>query len=136
MSMIQFAVERLGVKHIEVCGYYGCTGVDASMKADDLGILNPWLRNLRVVFRLHHAEFIGIRNHRERYERLTEIDVQEQCINILEAPIVQIGHRSGKLLVHGWVVDVWTGRIKDLELDLDHTMAHLKTVYQFEDVVE
>ncbi len=136
MSVINYAVDYLKVKHIVVCGHYGCGGVDAAMKADDLGILNPWLKNIRDVFRLHQEELRSIRNYRKRYDRLVEINVQEQCINVLKSPEVQGGIRTGNVHVHGWVFDFSTGRIKDLELDLDQIMANLKSIYRIEEPSE
>ena len=84
MTVINYAVDHLKVKHIIVCGHYGCGGIKAAMKSDDLGILNPWLRNIRDVFRLHKTTLSQIEDESKRYDRLVELNVQEQCINLIK----------------------------------------------------
>ena len=83
MSVINYAVASLKVNHIVVCGHYGCGGVLAAMQQADLGILNPWLRNIRDVFRLHRNELDAIEDEDQKYRRLVELNVQEQCINVI-----------------------------------------------------
>ncbi len=83
-AVIDFAVIQLKVEHIIVCGHYNCGGVKAAMQAQDLGILNPWLRNIRDVYRLHKEELNGIEEQECRYERLIELSVVEQCINVIQ----------------------------------------------------
>ena len=80
LSTIQFAVDVLHVQDIIVCGHYNCGGVKAAMQPKDLGILNPWLRNIRDVYRLHKDELNAIENVDDRYNRLVELNVQEQCV--------------------------------------------------------
>ena len=89
MSVINFAVSNLKVKHIVVCGHYYCGGVKAAMQSEDLGILNPWLRNIRDVYRLHKNELNSINSYEEKYKRLVELNVQEQCVNVIKTPEVQ-----------------------------------------------
>src|SRR5687768_5209029 len=84
MSVIHYAVCQLQVKYIVVCGHYNCGGVKAAMQAKDFGILNPWLRSIRDVYRIHQNVLDGIRDEHERYKRLVELNVQEQCINIIK----------------------------------------------------
>ncbi len=84
MSVINYAVVHLQVKHIVVCGHYYCGGVKAAMQPEDLGILNPWLRNIRDVYRLHKDELNGISREEDRYKRLVELNTEEQCINIIK----------------------------------------------------
>src|SRR5690606_22391805 len=111
MSVIDYAVNILKVKNIVVCGHYGCGGVKAAMQSKDLGILNPWLRNIRDVYRLHRDELNSIENDEEKYRRLVELNVQEQCVNVIKTANVQIAVRQKRLSVHGWVMDMETGKL-------------------------
>src|ERR1700761_5539619 len=82
MSVIEYAIRHLHVKHIIVCGHYNWGGVKGAMSPVDLGILNPWLRNIRDVYRLHEHELDGIKDENEKYNRLVELNVVESCRNI------------------------------------------------------
>ena len=90
-AVIQYAVEHLKVKHIVVCGHYNCDGVKSAMTPQDFGLLNPWLRNIRDVYRLHQAELSAIEDEEKRYDRLVELNVLEQCINVTKMACVQEG---------------------------------------------
>ncbi len=129
MSVINYSVVHLKVSHIVVCGHYECGGVKAAMQPSDLGILNPWLRNIRDVYRLHKNELDLITDEGEKYKRLVELNVQEQCINILKTSEVQIAYRDSKLTVHGWVFDIHTGEIIDLKIDFDKIMGQIMEIY-------
>lgn len=89
MSVIDYAVTHLKVKHVVVCGHYFCGGVKAAMESSDLGVLNPWLRNIRDVYRIHKNELNAIEDEDARYKRLVELNVQEQCINVIKTAQVQ-----------------------------------------------
>ena len=89
MSVVNYAVDHLNVDHIVVCGHYGCGGVKAAMEPKDLGILNPWLRNIRDVYRLYKGELDSIKNEEKKYERLVELNVIEQCTNLVKTAAVQ-----------------------------------------------
>ena len=84
MSVINYAVEHLKVNHVVVCGHYACGGVKAAMQSADLGILNPWLRNIRDVYRIHKKELNAIEDEDKKYDRLVELNVQEQCVNLIK----------------------------------------------------
>src|ERR1700712_3624406 len=117
MSVINYSIRYLKVKHIIVCGHYNCGGVKAAMVPEDMGILNPWLRNIRDVYRLHKAELQEIHNEHQRYNRLVELNVEEQCINVIKTAAVQLNYLSvGYPVVHGWVFDIHSGRIIDLKI--------------------
>lgn len=133
MSVIKYAVDHLGVKHAIVCGHYGCGGVQAAMQSADLGILNPWLRHIRDVYRTHKNELNAIEDEHARYNRLVELNVQEQCVNLLKTAIVQKAIRSGQLKVHGWVFDLGTGKIIDLKLNFDDILENIREIYHLED---
>ena len=130
MSVINYAVLSLGVKHIVVCGHYNCGGVKAAMQARDLGILNPWLRNIRDVYRLHRNELNAIADEGQRYDRLVELNVQEQAINVIKLAEVQKGYRkNGYPIVHGWVFDLKTGQLIDLNLDFNQILKDIQAIY-------
>jgi carbonic anhydrase len=99
-----------------VCGHYYCGGVMAALKASDLGILNPWLRNIQDVYRLHVDELNAILDEELRYKRLVELNVQEQCINVLKMVEVQLAIAERKVQIHGWVFDIKTGKLTDLQI--------------------
>lgn len=130
MSVISYAVQQLDVKHIIVCGHYGCGGVRAAMQSKDLGILNPWLRNIRDVYRFHKEELNAIQDEAQRYDRLVEINVIEQSINIIKTAAVQKSYlKRGFPTVHSWVFDLRTGLINDLKLDFVKTLRHIQEIY-------
>lgn len=129
-SVIAYAVKHLKVKHIIVCGHYNCGGVKAAMTPQDMGILNPWLRNIRDVFRLYKDELLAIKDEEERYRRLVELNVHEQVINVIKTASVQKSYiQRGYPVVHGWVFDVHTGRIKDLKIDFGQALKDIQQIY-------
>lgn len=129
-AVIQYAVEHLKVKHIIVCGHYGCGGVKAAMTAEDFGLLNPWLRTIRDVYRLHQAELDAIEDENLRYERLVELNVQEQCINVIKMAVVQEQYLLDEYpIVHGWVFDLETGKLIDLNIDFEEILKNIQKVY-------
>lgn len=130
-AVINYAVEHLKVKHIIVCGHYNCGGIKAAMTPQDFGILNPWLRSIRDVYRLHQDELEQIDDENERYNRLTELNVQEQCVNVLKMAEVQRSYmKTGYPQVHGWVVNLETGYLKDLKLDFDKILHYIQHIYK------
>ena len=134
MSVINYAVAHLHVKHIVVCGHYNCGGVKAAMQPQDLGILNPWLRNIRDVYRLHQAELDAIADQDARYNRLIELNVLEQCINVIKTAEVQQSHfAKGYPTVHGWVFDLATGHIVDLKINFEERLRAIQKIYNLTD---
>lgn len=132
MSVINYAVKYLKVNHIVVCGHYGCGGVLAAMQQSDLGILNPWLRNIRDVYRIHKTELNAIENEEEKYKRLIELNVQEQCINVIKTAEVQKANRDRGLKVYGWIFDLYTGKLIDLNIDFDTILKDITEIYKIE----
>ncbi|MCC6459328.1 MAG: carbonic anhydrase [Saprospiraceae bacterium] len=132
MSVINYAVRHLKVKHIVLCGHYSCGGIKAAMQPADMGILNPWLRNIRDVYRLHKDELNAISEEQARYDRLVELNVQEQCINLIKTAAVQQAHRERGLLVHGWVFDIHSGRLIDLKIDFPEILKHIMEIYRLD----
>lgn len=133
MSVINYAVSVLKVKHVVICGHYGCGGVKAAMQSQDLGILNPWLRNIRDVYRLHRDELNEIANEEEKYRRLVELNVQEQCVNVIKTADVQLAVRHGNLSVHGWVMDMATGKLIDLKIDFEKVLKGIMEIYHLDE---
>lgn len=130
MSVINYAVNHLKVNHIIVCGHYYCGGVKAAMQATDLGILNPWLRNIRDVYRLHKEELAAITDEDKKYNRLVELNVQEQCVNVLKTSEVQLAYRERGINVHGWVFDVHSGRLIDLKINFTKVLEDIQEIYR------
>lgn len=131
-SVINFAVRHLKVKHVVVCGHYYCGGIKAAMQSADLGILNSWLRNIRDVYRLHQDELDAVKDEEERYKRLVELNVQEQCVNVIKTASVQRAYqeRGNEFMVHGWVFDVRTGKLIDLNIDFDTILKNIMKIYR------
>ena len=119
LSVLQFAVEVLKVRHIIVCGHYGCGGVRAAMQPGELGLIDNWLRHIRDVYRRHRMAIDQIQSPDERVDRLCELNVLEQVKNVAHTTIVQAAWRNGhELAVHGWIYRLNDGRIRDLNVCL------------------
>jgi carbonic anhydrase len=132
MSVVNYAIVHLKVNHVVVCGHYNCGGVKAAMEPRDLGILNPWLRNIRDVYRLHKEELNAIKDIPARYNRLVELNVQEQCVNLIKTAAVQQAYKNRGLVVHGWVFDVNTGKLIDLKIDFPTILKNIMEIYQLD----
>lgn len=132
MSVLNYAVAHLKVDHVVVCGHYYCGGVKAAMQSADLGILNPWLRNIRDVYRTHQDELDNIADEDSRYKRLIELNVQEQCINVAKTPEVQAAKKDRAIKVHGWVFDIGTGKLIDLNIDIDAVTDKFSDIYKID----
>lgn len=130
MSVINYAVSHLKVKHLVICGHYYCGGVKAAMQSEDLGLLNPWLRNIRDVYRLHKNELNLIACEDEKYNRLVELNVQEQCVNVLKTADVQKALLEKRITVHGWVWDIHSGKLIDLKIDFEKILEDIREIYR------
>lgn len=115
LSVLQYAVQVLKVKHIIVCGHYGCGGVKAAMTHNDLGLINKWLRNIKDTYRLHKEELEAIADNDLRADRLTELSVEEQVMNLAKTSIVQHAWKeANRPTLHGWVYRLTDGILHDL----------------------
>lgn len=133
MSVIQYAVEQLKVKHIIVCGHYGCGGVKSAMEQKSFGLLDSWLRNIRDVYRHHYDDLSLITNENERYDTLVEMNVREQVENVIKTSYVQKSYiENGYPSVHGWVYDMRTGKLKDLNIDFVNSIKEVQKVYKLD----
>ena len=132
LSVLDYAVNVLGVEHVIVCGHYGCGGVEAALGNKQFGIIDNWLRNIKDVYRLHEEEMDSITDHKERVNRLVELNVTEGVFNLTKTSIVQNRWASGKKLgIHGWAYSLETGLITDLSVTCegdDSLPAVFKTV--------
>lgn len=130
LSVINYGVEYLNVKYIVVCGHYNCGGIKAAMQHLDQGILNPWLRCVRDVYRLHRNELDAIKDEEERYRRFVEINTYEQCLNVIKTAEVQKSyHQKGYPVVECWVYDVNDGLLHDLHIDMDKELDRIREIY-------
>lgn len=132
LSVLQYAVEVLKVKNIIVCGHYGCGGVKAALTNTHLGIINKWLRNIKDVYRIHKSEIDSISDHDEKIDKLIELNVKEQVINLAKTSVVQKAWKErDDLTVHGWVYRLNDGLIKPL-VQMDSAFP-LDEIYQYEE---
>ncbi|NLQ17856.1 carbonate dehydratase [Marinomonas sp. M1K-6] len=116
LSVIQFAVDVLKVKHIMVVGHYGCGGIKAAMGTEEHGMIDNWLRHIKDVYRLHREELDGIEDEHTRFDRMCELNVVEQVANVCQSSIVQNAWKIGQELhVHGWCYSIENGHITDLK---------------------
>ena len=128
LSVIQYAVELLKVKHIIVCGHYGCGGIKAAMDNSEHGLIDNWLRNVKDVHRYHQAQIDSLKNKKEKFDLLCELNVVEQVSNICHTTIVQSAWKSGqKLAVHGWIYHIEDGILKDLNVCMTNLDAISRT---------
>ena len=131
LSVLSYAVEVLKVKHIIVCGHYGCGGVLAAMENKQFGLIDNWLRHIKDVYRLHYKELNSIQDKKQKADRLVELNVIEQVQDLGKTSIVQNAwKREQPLHLHGWVYDVKDGLIKDLGVNFKgtddlHSVFHL-----------
>ncbi|MGB7500014.1 MAG: carbonic anhydrase [Moheibacter sp.] len=128
-SVVDFAVNHLNVEHLVICGHYFCGGVKAAMQPKDLGILNPWLRNIRDVYRIHKDELNSISDENQRYNRLVELNVQEQCINLIKIASVQKAYKERNIHVYGWVFDIHSGQLIDLKINMEKELKDIMEIY-------
>ena len=131
LSVLSYAVEVLKVKHIIVCGHYGCGGVQAAMENKQFGLIDNWLRHIKDVYRYHHKELDAIEDKTQRARRFVEVNVMEQVHDLCKTSIVQNAWKNKQPLhVHGWVYDIHDGVIKDLDVTFTctkdlHKVYHL-----------
>jgi carbonic anhydrase len=133
LAVLDYAVNHLKVKHIIVCGHYGCGGVKAAMGNHNLGIINKWIRNIKDVYRIHRNEIDGLQEEKERLNKLIELNVREQVINLAKTSIIQKSWKSEQRpFLHGWVYDLHDGFINPVfEMDFD---SELDPIYVFDDL--
>jgi carbonic anhydrase len=133
LSVLEYAVNRLKVKHVIVCGHYVCGGVRAAMTNHSLGIINKWLRNIKDVYRFHREELDAITSEDERANRLTELNVREQVMNLAKTSIIQKAWKyEQKPHLHGWFYGLADGIIHPIfEMPAG---THIDPLYEYDDL--
>ena len=133
LSVLEYAVEVLKVKHIIVCGHYGCGGVRAAMEKHSLGIINKWIRNIKDVYRIHRKELEKESNIDDRTNRLVELNVQEQIMNLAKTSIIQKAWKyEQRPHLHGWVYGLNDGIIKPVcEMEPG---THIDPIYEYDNL--
>jgi carbonic anhydrase len=130
LSVLDYAVNALKIKHVIVCGHYGCGGVKAAMGNDSIGIIDNWIRHIKDVYRHHKDQLDSIENENERFNRFVEVNVIEQVYDLAKTSIVQSAWNSGQeLSLHGWVYGLNSGFITDLNVNVSCN-SDLDDVYQ------
>lgn len=129
LSVLDYAVNHLGVKHVIVCGHYGCGGVAAAMQNKSLGLINKWVRNIKEVYKDNKTELKKIDDDKKRFDRLVELNVKAQVYDLAKTSIVQQAWKNESgLEVHGWVYDLKDGIIHDLKVSMD-SAQHLDDIF-------
>jgi len=133
LSVLQYAVEVLKVKHVIVCGHYNCGGVKAAMTHQSLGIINKWLRNIKDVYRIHFDEINSLPTDSEQVNRLIELNIQEQVMNLAKTSIIQKAWKENNAPhLHGWVYGLEDGLIKPIfEMEAG---THIDPIYEFDNL--
>ena len=130
LSVLDYAVNALKVKHVIVCGHYGCGGVKAAMGNTSIGIIDNWIRHIKDVYRFHHEELDAITDEKERFNKFVEINVKEQVMDLAKTSIVQNAWKNGQeLSLHGWVYGLNDGYVTDLGVNFSCD-KDLDDVYQ------
>jgi carbonic anhydrase len=132
LSVLDYAVNVLEVKHVIVCGHYGCGGVQTAMTNKHVGLIDNWIRHIKDVYRFHQDELNAIADEKKRFDRFVELNVVEQVLDLAKTSIVQGAWERGQNIhVHGWVYDIRDGLINDLDITIrDNTT--LSAVYQLD----
>ncbi|MBI5274322.1 MAG: carbonate dehydratase [Chlamydiales bacterium] len=130
LSVLEYAVDLLKIQHVIVCGHYGCSGVKAAMEDHHLGLVDNWLRNIRDVHAHFKEELEKLVDQKERFNRLVELNVMQQVLNVCHTTIVQSAwERKQPLWIHGWVYDIATGSLKDLDCCFS-SIDQVETIYR------
>ncbi len=131
LSVLEYAVKYLGVKHIIVCGHYGCGGVNAAMTNTRHGYVDNWLRNIKDVYNKYSDELTSIKDQDKRADRLTELNVIEQVRNLAKTTVVQDAWKTRELHLHGWVYGINSGLVTDLKIIHD-TKEDIEDIYRLD----
>ncbi len=132
LSVLDYAVNVLKVKHVIVCGHYGCGGIKAAMGNQSIGIIDNWIRHIKDVYRLHNTYLDAIEDETERFNKFVEINIKEQVFDLSKTSIVQAAWKSGQdLSIHGWVYGLNSGFVTDLEVNISSN-TDLDEVFQLQ----
>jgi carbonic anhydrase len=132
LSVLDYAVNVLKVKHVIVCGHYGCGGVQAALTNKHIGLIDNWIRHIKDVYRFHQDELNAIEDEKAKFDRFVELNVFEQVYDLAKTSIMQTAwERRQEVHIHGWVYDVKDGLINDLKITLKNNDS-LSEVYQLD----
>lgn len=130
LSVLDYAVNVLAIRHIIVCGHYGCGGVKAAMGNTQYGIIDNWIRHIKDVYRFHNDELNAIQDDEQRFDRLVELNVIEQVLDLAKTSIVQNAWKNDQQLwLHGWVYSLENGLVKDLDVNFGND-SELSNIYK------
>lgn len=130
LSVLDYAVNALKVRHVIVCGHYGCGGVKAAMGNQSIGLIDNWVRHIKDVYRFHKAELDAIEDENEKFNAFVEFNVKEQVLDLAKTSIVQAAWKNNQpLYLHGWVYGIDSGIVKDLNVNITSN-EDLEEVYQ------
>lgn len=130
LSVLDYAVNILKVKHVIVCGHYGCGGVQAAMSNQSFGLIDNWIRHIKDVYRLHFDELEAIEDEHYRFKRFVELNVSEQVLDLAKTSIIQGAWKNGQdIHLHGWVYDIHDGLVQDMDVTIRDNES-LQEVYK------
>jgi carbonic anhydrase len=132
LSVLDYAVNVLKVKHVIVCGHYGCGGVKAAMGNSSFGVIDNWIRHIKDIYRLNKEKLVCIEDEEERFNKFVELNVKEQVLNLAKTSIVQGAWKDGQeLMLHGWVYGLNSGYVTDLDVNFSSN-DDLHELYQLD----
>lgn len=132
LSVLDYAVNVLKVRHVIVCGHYGCGGIKAAMGNSSFGVIDNWIRHIKDIYRFNKEKLISIENETDRFNRFVELNVKEQVLNLAKTSIVQSAWKDGQeLFLHGWVYGLNSGYVTDLEVNFSSN-EDLHEMYQLD----
>jgi carbonic anhydrase len=132
LSVLDYAVNVLKVKHVIVCGHYGCGGVKAAMGNSSFGVIDNWIRHIKDIYRLNKEKLVCIEDEEERFNKFVELNVKEQVLNLAKTSIVQGAWKDGQeLVLHGWVYGLNSGYVTDLDVNFSSN-DDLHELYQLD----
>ena len=132
LSVLQYAVEVLKVEHIILCGHYGCGGIKAAIDKQSLGLINKWLRNIKEVYRMYETEINSIEDYDQKVNRLVELNVIEQCNDLIKTSIIQKAWKNEKRpVIHGWVYGLSNGLVNEL-ITIEPDIENIHPIFRYE----
>ena len=132
LSVLQYAVEVLKVEHIILCGHYGCGGIKAAIDKQSLGLINKWLRNIKEVYRMYETEINNITDQDQKVNRLVELNVIEQCNDLIKTSIIQKAWKNEKRpVIHGWVYGLSNGLVNEL-ITIEPDIENIHPIFRYE----
>lgn len=132
LSVLQYAVEVLHIEHVIVCGHYGCGGVKAAIDHQNLGLINKWLRNIKEVYSLHIDEIESIPDEQKRIDKLVELNVVEQCNDLMKTSIIQKAWKTEhRPIIHGWVYGLDNGMVTEL-ITIQPDLNNIHPIFRYD----